>query len=373
MTPLRVAHVVCTDAFAGVERSIVLSSRALAARDHEVHVIGGSPAAMPAMLEGAVASWQPARSVLSGVRALRALGALDVVHAHMTAAELAVVLSARWRCSHFVTTRHFAAARGTSARGRVMRPVMSAVPHTELAISPFVAEHLEGPSLLVPHGLEPMPRADRRSKTVVIVQRLEAEKDTATAIRAWAQSSLSGRGWQLDIAGDGAERASLERLAATCGVADSVRFLGHVADTMGLRAHAAIQLASPPHEPFGLSVLEAMACGLPVVAARGGAHPYLLGGDVSSLFGASDAGEAAALLDALATDEAARTALGDRLRARARQQFSLERHAALLEAAYERVSAPAGAGVVSSPEGTFAAPSARPTTSHGNVPVPARQ
>jgi len=373
VTSLRVAHVVCTDAFAGVERSIVLSSRALAACGHEVHVIGGSPAAMPAMLDGAAASWHPARSVRSAVRALRSLGALDVVHAHMTAAELATVLSGRWRRSHLVVTRHFAAVRGTSTLGRLMRPVMGAVPHTELAISPFVAEHLGHSSVLVPHGIESAPRTDGRSKTVVIVQRLEAEKDTATAIRAWALSSLPAQGWHLEIAGDGAERAALERLVETSGVVDSVRFLGHVADTMGLRARAAIQLASPPHEPFGLSVLEAMACGLPVVAARGGAHPFLLGDDASSLFASSHAGEAAALLDALAADEAGRRALGDRLRARARQRFSLERHAALLDAAYRRVSVPAAAAAVSPPGAGFDAPSARPTTSHGSVPVPARQ
>lgn len=341
--PLRIVHAVCTDAFAGVERSIVLSSRALAARGHEIHVVGGDDR-MPERLGDSVRSWRTGASVASAVLALRSLGPVDVIHAHMTAAELAATLSGRWRGAHLVTTRHFAAVRGSSAAGRVLRPLLARVPHTELAISPFVADAMECPSTLVPHGLEAVPQIDGRTRSVVVIQRLEAEKDTATALRAWGRSSLPQRGWTLTVAGDGAQRVELEQLTASLGIADSVTFVGHVADPGLLRARAAIQFASAPAEPFGLSVLEAMACGLPVVAAAGGAHPYLLGTEAACLFTPGDVDAAAARLDALADDEDARLTLAGRLRRRAGEEFSLERHGELLEAAYRsRSSMPAPA------------------------------
>ena len=62
-------------------------------------------------------------------------------------------------------------------------------------------------------------------------------------------------------------------LADALGVADSVDFVGQVADTDRLLGESSVVLAPAPEEPFGLSVVEAMAHGVPVVAADGGAHP----------------------------------------------------------------------------------------------------
>lgn len=103
----------------------------------------------------------------------------------------------------------------------------------------------------------------------LVVSRLAAEKGVETAIEACRIAGIP-----LVIAGEGPERARLERLAGR-----DVRFAGHVEDREleQLRQSAALALApSRSAETFGLAAAEAMAAGLPVAGSRIGALPELL-------------------------------------------------------------------------------------------------
>ncbi|HTR90067.1 MAG TPA: glycosyltransferase family 4 protein [Solirubrobacteraceae bacterium] len=107
----------------------------------------------------------------------------------------------------------------------------------------------------------------------LLVGRLAPEKGVDVAIAACRLARLP-----LLIAGDGPERASLERLAAHPGV----RFLGrvHDAELARLRAGASIALVpSRSAETFAIAAAEAMAAGLPVAGSRVGALPELLDPD----------------------------------------------------------------------------------------------
>ena len=85
-----------------------------------------------------------------------------------------------------------------------------------------------------------------------------------------------------------------------------MEFLGHRSDVHDLMRSAAIFVATRPDEAFGLSVVEAMARGLPVVAAGSGAHLETVGSvPGAALFGPGDSDEAARLLEDLAADVAA--------------------------------------------------------------------
>ena len=97
------------------------------------------------------------------------------------------------------------------------------------------------------------------------------------AIEGFVASGLADEGWTLDIAGEGSQRTHLERLAADRGAGAAVRFLGFRMDVDELMAAAGIFLAPRPTEALGLSVLEAMAAGLPVVAAAAGGHLETVG------------------------------------------------------------------------------------------------
>jgi len=330
---LRVVHAVRSNGFAGVERSILLSSKVLVERGHQVTIVGGDSYAMTDQLAGTGIAWLPSATTFEVARSLLRLGRRDIVHAHMTAAEIGAVVTRPRHRAALVTTRHFAAERGLSRTGLVAARVIDRVRHEEIAISQYVSDRIGVPSTIVTHGLENREPVELREPRVVLIQRLEPEKHTDVALRAWAVSGLGSNGWKLDIAGDGAARTDLERLAVTLGVSDSVTFLGRVADVDGLRRVAAVQLATPPTEHFGLSVLEAMACGLPVVAADGGAHRELLG-DSGVYFPPGDAIAAAGALRSLASDLRRRSDLGSRLVARQRALFSLASHGERLEAVY---------------------------------------
>ncbi|MFC7574264.1 glycosyltransferase [Klenkia terrae] len=121
------------------------------------------------------------------------------------------------------------------------------------------------------NGVRPQqPGPDRRRDTVLVAQRLAPEKDTSTALAAFAASGLAAGGWTLTVAGDGPERAFLERRAQELGIADAVLFTGWVDDPADLLAGSAMLLSTAPAEPCGLSILEAMAVATPVVAAAAG-------------------------------------------------------------------------------------------------------
>lgn len=82
---------------------------------------------------------------------------------------------------------------------------------------------------------------------------------------------LSAVGWNLTLVGDGSQRAHLQELIQHEQI-EGVCWAGHVADVRPYLAQAGLLLAPAPGEPLGLSVLEAMAAGVPVVASLAGGH-----------------------------------------------------------------------------------------------------
>lgn len=260
------------------------------------------------------------------------------MHAHMTAGEAAAVLSPRTRHSALVVTRHFAAPRGGSALGRVAAPLIRRRAAAQIAISDYVARSIDGASRVIYPGVPSAPdrAADApRDPTVLVAQRLEPEKRTEDAVRAFAASGLSDAGWLLVIAGSGSQDRVLRELADALGVSGATRFLGHRGDVPELMAKASILLATCDVEGLGLSVLEAMALGLPVVASSAGAHLETVGRvDEDALYPPGDSQTAGELLGALAASPDRRHAYGSRLQQLQRQRFSIAAQAEQTEALY---------------------------------------
>jgi glycosyltransferase involved in cell wall biosynthesis len=107
------------------------------------------------------------------------------------------------------------------------------------------------------------PDLEREPGLIVAVGRLSPEKDHATLIRAFAR--LEGT-FQLEIAGEGPLREPLEALTRELGVADRVSLAGFVADPFQMFRRAALVVSSSRYEGFGNAIVEALACGTPVVA-----------------------------------------------------------------------------------------------------------
>lgn len=332
---VRVLHVIRSDGFAGVEGHVARLAAAQTRQGLDVRVIGGDGGSMRRAL-GAGIDWRPAVTTWDALLAIDAWRDSTVIHAHMTAAELAAALAVRAR-PPLVVTRHFASPRGASVPGRLAAGPVRRRLAAQIAISRYVAERIDGPSTVVYPGVPTVPDVTGpRDRVVLVAQRLEREKRTEDAVDAFAASGLAAEGWRMEIAGDGSERDALKRQASALLPGGAVRFLGHRSDVADLMARAGILLAPCRVEGLGLTVLEAMATGLPVVATALGAHPETVG----SITGArlfTDVPSAAALLRGLALDEAGRAEYGRRLRDRQREAFTLEAQAEATEAVYRRV------------------------------------
>jgi glycosyltransferase involved in cell wall biosynthesis len=317
---VKVAHVVCTDSFAGVERYISLVAPRLASRGCEVTAIGGDQSFMTKISDQV--QWRPASSTWAAATQLAHLGRQDVVHAHMTAADIAVVLTKPLHRARLVSTLHFASTRGSSKLRSPLQLLGKAMDE-QIAISDFVAA--ASPSTRVLHnGVEIAdPGPTTRDRTVLIMQRLESEKETELALSAWATSQLRHSGWQLVIAGRGSKLGDLKRQSAALGIGDSVQWVGFVDDPGELLSHAGLLLATAPAEPFGLTVVEAMARATPVVVADGGAHRETIGDD-GWLFPVGDVAACARLLDEVLTKDTA--SYGAKLRSRQQSLFNIETH-----------------------------------------------
>ncbi len=335
--PLRIVHCISSAAFAGVERHVALLAAGQAAAGHPVAVIGGEGRAMHAAFGGRSVLHREASSVTEVIRELAAFRHSDIVHAHMTAAEVAATVAPAVRSRPVVATRHFAQRRGMSRSGRLVAPVVARRLAAQIAISGYVAQAIDGPSTVVHPGVldaPPVAPEDRR-RTVLVVQRLEREKRTEDAIEVFASSGLADQGWRLTIAGDGSQRRDLADLARRRGVGPVTDFLGHRRDVPALMRSAGLLLAPCDIEGLGLTVLEAMAEGLPVVACAAGGHLETAGvAPGSALYPPGDLSRGAGLLCGLAADEQQRRRYGQALRDIQRRRFTVEAQVAGTDAVY---------------------------------------
>lgn len=341
-------HVVVTDAFAGVERYVSRLAAGQAESGHRVVVIGGQTSAMRTAISAmgdAPVALTSAGTMLRAARRIRTLGRrADVIHVHMTAAEIAVglaTLTTPRRTGVVVSTRHFGRPRGHGPQGRIVAGVARRTLDAEIAISRFVASEIDGEATVVYPGVGDRPDgrpAAERERTVLLVQRMEPEKRTDFALRTFAESGLARQGWRLRVAGDGSQREPVQLQARELGIGDVTEFLGARGDVDELMARAGVLLAPCDVEALGLSVLEAMAGGLPVVAAAAGGHLELLDGlDRRALHAPNDHRAAAEALADLAGDVEGRDRYGHAARSRQRRGFTLAAQIAGTEKVYRRV------------------------------------
>jgi glycosyltransferase involved in cell wall biosynthesis len=171
---------------------------------------------------------------------------------------------------------------------------------------------------------------------ILAVSTLQPRKNYARLIQAFARLPdqkvklviAGGKGWLFEAIFSEVERL---RLGAR------VIFPGFVADEDLPALYSAARLLAYPslYEGFGLPMLEAMACGTPVVASTASCLPEVAG-DAARLVPPTDVDALAAALHAVLTDEALRRDLTARGRARA-AQFTWEESARQLLATYRRL------------------------------------
>lgn len=163
------------------------------------------------------------------------------------------------------------------------------------------------------------------AERIVFLGRLRREKRVDVLLQAFAAVARERSAATLLLVGDGPERAALEAQAARLGLAERVRFLGHIAEPLAvLRGATALAL---PSDSEGLSnaLLEGMACALPIVATRIGGTDELVRDEVEGLLVTpGDAAGLAASLSRLLSEPDLARRLGDAGRRRVEQSFDLE-------------------------------------------------
>jgi N-acetyl-alpha-D-glucosaminyl L-malate synthase BshA len=144
----------------------------------------------------------------------------------------------------------------------------------------------------------------------------------------------------LVMVGDGPERVTAEKEAETLGVADQTMFLGRIDAIAPLLAGADLFLLPTERESFGLSALEALACGVPVIGTRAGGLPEVVREGVTGfLREVGDVeGMSAAAVDILSSPEKWQT-MSDAAAADARERFSQNDIVTRYENFYTRVLA----------------------------------
>jgi glycosyltransferase involved in cell wall biosynthesis len=188
----------------------------------------------------------------------------------------------------------------------------------------IVAQFGVDPSLFAP--LTQTESIKRKNAVIGYAGRLVPEKGVHLLLAACAR--LRPGSWSLRILGAGPERSSLERLAGELGIARSVEFLGRVASTDAPQYYRQLDMLVLPSlsrpnwvEQFGRVLIEAMACGVPVVGSGSGEIPWVIG-DAGVLFPEGDIEALAQALQELIDDEGRRAQLAEKGRARVLGQFT---------------------------------------------------
>jgi glycosyltransferase involved in cell wall biosynthesis len=296
--PLRVAHVCSTAGATGVEAHLLTLLPSFAPERVVPTLFGPGTGPLLSRLEARgvrVESGAPTRKLAFGAAdalAARWRGNFDIVHAHGPRAMFWSARAARRARLPLVITVHelrwqtlppgwkrevwiALEGRALHAADRIIT-VSDATRRDLLARWPRLAGrtravHASAPLLLNPD----LPRAAPGSRDggpfrLVTVGRFDWQKGYDLLLPALAALAERGIQFTIDVVGHGPLEAGLRESAGTLEIADRVRWRGRDVDVPALHAGSQAFVTTTRAEMFGIAVLEAMACGLPVLATAVG-------------------------------------------------------------------------------------------------------
>lgn len=169
-------------------------------------------------------------------------------------------------------------------------------------------------------------RLERTRRTIVGMGRLERQKGFDLLIRAFGSVAAKRPDWDLLILGEGSEREALAAEISRLALSDRVAMPGREPEALGALRRADLFVLSSRYEGFPNALLEAMACGLPVIAfdCPSGPADIIKDGVDGVLVPAEDTRALAQAIEDLTGDEERRRRLGARA-TRVATRFSVER------------------------------------------------
>jgi glycosyltransferase involved in cell wall biosynthesis len=377
---LRVVHVAAQLNTGGLERLLVEFARHGDADRFELQFVSlGDRGTVAAEIEAAgwrVTALQQPQGVCPALiwrlaRLFRDWRA-DLVHAHNLRPLIYAAPAARLARARLVHTRHgqqYGAGVRAGAQLRLASGLADGVvcvsrEGAQLSRRQGVAAH----KLRVVHNGIDLSRFDyagpQQGGPAVMIGRLSPEKDAQNLIRAMAIVTREVPAFRLEIAGDGRCKAGLSELARELGVEKQVRFLGEVRDVAALLGQASMFVLPSKTEGISLTLLEAMARGLPVIATRVGGTPEVIEQERSGVMVAAQSpAELAAAMLRVYRDPASARGMGLAAHQGVVERFDVRR----MVDDYENLYLQCAAGRQSSNKGASAIPKFTPIISEAEI------
>lgn len=371
---MRIGLFIDTDNFGGAESIVLSLATFLAADGHSpvVYCFGNehlekacAPLGIPVRRLGARYWYKKTFRVpgfaLAFARQLRR-DRIEILHSHLFGPIIAGGLAARLSgIAHVGTLHDVYIVQERPARARLLQLVVALGTRLVCVADEMAGYYrdvtgIEGPAIRTitngvdldsygdpgPAGAETAEGAGRRRRAtdtgdvrLIMVGRLVALKRHDLLLEALSRLP-AGLSWHLDIVGDGPERERLESIRRDKGFGERVTFLGQRGDVASLLADADIFALISDTEGMSLSLVEALASGLPIVATRVGNNAELVRPGINGyLIEPGDAGALAACLEGLLRDPELRHALGAGSRAIAGADLDIRRTVGDYEALYE--------------------------------------
>jgi len=293
---VRIAHVIDSLEVGGAEAVVAALSRSHTATGHRVEVhclmtLGPLAAELerarvPVFLHGSSNSHGSAWTLFKAFWRSRP----DVVHCHNKTATIRAAASARLAGARaVVSTRHGTMPLPFRTRrelkfwitvaffcDRVVAVCDVARRNMMIGARPAASKLVTIRNGAYPSNGDPMRTQEQRGFNLVSVGRLVPAKHFDMLLRAVALARSEVPDLALRIVGEGTERPALEQLSADLGLASIVRFCGEQRDVGSWLRAADVFVLSSVSEGLPISMLEAMAAGLPAIVTDVGALPELV-------------------------------------------------------------------------------------------------
>lgn len=171
-----------------------------------------------------------------------------------------------------------------------------------------------------------LPKPEKTGTVVGTIARLAPQKGVEHFINAAALVAKAHPEVRFTVVGDGPFRADLESLAESLGIRQSIEFVGFRDDALAIAAGFDIFVLASMRETFGITLVEALSQGVPVVASRTGGIPELVDGSTTGLLAEpGNAEDIARRVCKLLEDRELAARLADRGREFVRSTFTAER------------------------------------------------
>lgn len=198
------------------------------------------------------------------------------------------------------------------------------------AIAGFLHRELRAPAgrLRVIHNGVTVPARRRQVhgvRTFATLSSFEPCKATPILVQAFLEVSANRPGLRLAMIGDGPDRARCEELARYARPSGTVDFTGYRSDAAAQLEHADVFVLPSVNENLPLALLQAMAAGMPCIAADVGGIPEVLDAGCGMLVAPGNAGSLRAAMERMIADPGLAAALGAAARQRVADRFSVSR------------------------------------------------